>query len=293
MTGSLKTLYTFLADSTPFAALVEGSNGELYGTSEDGGNSNCNAPYGCGSVFKITLNGTLTTLHAFCSESNCSDGQYPYARLVQATDGNFYGTTQSGGSQALGTIFRITPSGGLTTIYSFCSQPKCRDGASPTAGLIQATDGNLYGTAGGGANGGGTIFKINFAGVLTTLHSFDQTDGASPQGTLIQATDGNFYGTTSFGGSSNQGTIFALDVGLGPFVALVRGAAKSNQSFGILGQRFIGTTSVLLNGTPAMFSVKSDTLIVATVPTGAASGYVTVTTPSGTLTSSKPFYVIP
>jgi uncharacterized repeat protein (TIGR03803 family) len=109
----------------------------------------------------------------------------------------------------------------------------------------------------------------------------------------VQATNGSFYGTTNQGGASNFGVAFSLDMGLSPFVAFVRGAAKPNQQFGILGQEFTGTTSVSLNGVQATFKVVSDTFIRATVPPGATTGFVTVMTPSGTLTSNVPFRVIP
>src|ERR1017187_5816588 len=98
---------------------------------------------------------TLTTLHRFCSQSGCTDGAYPYAVLVQATNGNLYGTTAQGGTNGGGTVFKITPGGTLTTLHSFCSDyPSCTDGADPYAGLVQAANGDLYGTAyNGGANG--------------------------------------------------------------------------------------------------------------------------------------------
>jgi hypothetical protein len=110
---------------------------------------------------------------------------------------------------------------------------------------------------------------------------------------LFQATNGTFYGTTGSGGADRDGTVFGLSMGLDPFVTFVRTAGKVGQPFGILGQGFTGTTSVSLNGTPASFTVKSNTLIKATVPAGATTGYVTVTTPSGVLTSNVPFNVIP
>jgi uncharacterized repeat protein (TIGR03803 family) len=108
----------------------------------------------------------------------------------------------------------------------------------------------------------------------------------------VQGTDGNFYGTTFEGGGSYDGTVFRISMGLGPFVTFVRGAGKVAGTVGILGQGFTGTTSVSLNGIPASFTVVSATLIKATVPAGATTGYVTVTTPSGTLTSNVPFHVI-
>ncbi|MBZ5571930.1 MAG: hypothetical protein LAO09_08630 [Acidobacteriia bacterium] len=188
----------------------------------------------------------------------------------------------------------ITSGGALTTLHSFT------DG-SPAAGLVQATDGNFYGTTMDGGDlscdapyGCGTIFKITPSGTVTTLHSFDSAEGEWPSsGGLLQATDGSFYGTTYRGGDHNLGTVLRLDMGLGPFVALVHDSGKVGQTGGILGQGFTGTTSVSFNGAPAKFAVESDTLLMAKVPAGAPTGFVTVTTPSGTLTSNKPFRVTP
>jgi uncharacterized repeat protein (TIGR03803 family) len=265
-------------------------DGNFYGTTEQGG------AYNSGTVFRITREGALTTLHNF----DGADGAQPYAALVQATDGNFYGTTYTGGANGNhGTVFKITGGGVLTTLYSFCAQANCADGEGVFAGLVQATDKNFYGaTAFSGANGGGTIFEITTGGILTTLYSFG-TDGSHPVGALIQDTNGNFYGTTLLGGEltcnppDGCGTVFSLDVGLGPFVTFVRPSGRVGHTGPILGQGFTGTTSVLLNGTPVTFTVVSDTYIRATVPAGATTGYVTVTTPSGTLTSNVPFHVIP
>jgi uncharacterized repeat protein (TIGR03803 family) len=153
---------------------------------------------------------TFTLLHTFTQKH----GAGPEAALIQATDGNFYGTTIYGGINGDGTIFRITPSGRLTTIYSFCSQPNCMDGAIPYAGLVQGTDGNFYGTTReGGPLGYGTVFKITPGGTLTTLHSFDCTDGCYPGAPLVRDTEGNFYGTTLGGGSKGFGTVFKITSG--------------------------------------------------------------------------------
>jgi hypothetical protein len=129
--------------------------------------------------------------------------------------------------------------------------------------------------------------------VLTTLHAFDNTDGSQPVGTLLQATTGNFYGTTFEGGPNFDGTVFGLQVGLGPFVETNPAMGKVGRVVGILGNGLKGTTSVSFNGTLATFTVKSGTYIKAAVPTGATTGYVTVSSPSGTLTSNVPFHVIP
>jgi uncharacterized repeat protein (TIGR03803 family) len=200
-----------------------------------------------------------------------------------------------GGAQCVygcGTIFKMSSGGKFTTLYDFCSQTNCADGANPAESLVLATDGNLYGTTAGGGNsvGAGTIFKITPQGVLTTLYDFcsqsNCADGGGPDAALIQGTDGNFYGTTG-------GTVFRFSMGLGPFVKLVQASGKVGQTMGIYGQGFTGTTGVLLNGTPASFKVVSDTIIRATVPAGATTGFVTVETPSGTLKSNVAFRVIP
>jgi uncharacterized repeat protein (TIGR03803 family) len=293
--GTPTTLHSFDSTdgATPFGALVQATDGDFYGTTEYGD--------GYGTIFKITSGGTLTTLHGFVG----SDGAFPEAGLVQAIDGNFYGTTFEGGSSTAcsfgcGTVFKITPAGTLTTLHSFGNS----DGAFPSAALIQATDGNFYGTTSSGGSstacsvGGtpgpcGTVFKITPGGTLTTLHSFDYTDGSFPNAGLIQDTNGKFYGTAVDGGLSGDGTVFSLSIGLGPFVSFVRNPANVGQEIGILGQGLTGATSVSFNGIAASFKVESDTLLIATVPAGATTGNVTLTTPSGTLTSNVPFYVIP
>jgi uncharacterized repeat protein (TIGR03803 family) len=133
--------------------------------------------------------------------------------LIQATDGNFYGTTSGGGANNDGTVFKITPSGALTTLHSF----EGTDGVTPEAGLVQATNGNLYGTTSyGGANGScfgngcGTVFKVTTSGILTTVHYFDGTDGSAPQAGQIQATNGEFYGIASSDGADGFGTVFKM-----------------------------------------------------------------------------------
>jgi uncharacterized repeat protein (TIGR03803 family) len=249
-----------------------------------------------GTVFKITPSGTLTTLYSFCSQS-CADGEEPYAGLVQATNGDFYGTTQSGGANFVGTVFRITPDGMLTTLYSFCSQSGCTDGENPRAALVQAANGDFYGTAYlGGANNGGTVFKITPSGTLTTLYSFCSqsgcTDGEYPYAGLVQATNGTFYGTTVFGGA-DLGTVFSLAVGLGPFVKTLPTSGKVGETVEILGSDLTGAASVSFNGTAATFALVSRYLITTTVPAGATTGKVQVVIPSRTLSSNVPYRVLP
>jgi uncharacterized repeat protein (TIGR03803 family) len=224
--GKLTTLHSF--DSTdgsdPETALVLGTDGNFYGTTFSGGANPDACSYGCGTVFRITPAGALTTLHRFCVQAGCADGDRPGA-LVQGTDGNFYGTTAEGGSTSCvntcGTVFKITPTGVLTTLYSFTAEGGY--GPSVLAGLVQGTDGNFYGTTGAGGSGiacsggCGTVFKITSEGVLTTLHNFTGT-GAEGWGpvAMIQAVDGNFYGTTLLGGPSSScgfygcGTVFKI-----------------------------------------------------------------------------------
>lgn len=426
-----------------YVNLVQGLDGDLYGTTLSGGNNNCRGA-GCGTVFKLTVTG-IRTIYEFCSQANCTDGTSPYSGLTQDNHGNFYGTTWAGGANGGGTVFEITREGQLTTLYNFCSLPNCADGVNPYAGVIRASDGNLYGTTevGGTKGNYGTVYKLTPERQLTTIASFDDgsngeypnsgmiqaTDGNlygttlntvyrvtlqgkfatiyyfgnlagtydyntlmqgvdgklygttadnpggtccgsifeidssgqfnylyyfdphgadTPYGRLEQGTDGNFYGTTRFGPQSSDGTayqftpsgtltvlynffqggykqgaslyggltqhtsgifygtttiggfngdccgtIYSIDMGLGPFVTFVQPMGRVGETGPILGQGFTGTTAVSLNGTPMSFKVVSDTYLTATVPSGATTGYVTVTTPSGVLKSNVPFQVIP
>jgi uncharacterized repeat protein (TIGR03803 family) len=226
--GALTVLYRFCSQANctdgylPYSGLVEDINGNFYGTTAYGGNPNCT---GCGTVFKVTPTGTLTTLHLFCLNSNCPDGYSPSAGLVQAVDGNFYGTTFyggqgqfycSGGLLSCGTLFKMTPSGKLTTLYSFCKSGNCPDGLQPNGYLIQGTNGSLYGTTNGNSSlviNSGTVFKISTAGKLTTLHRFQGPDGAEPVAGVVEGSDGNFYGTTFGGGAYNSGAVFKMTPG--------------------------------------------------------------------------------
>jgi uncharacterized repeat protein (TIGR03803 family) len=294
--GAFASLLSF--DGTngdyPDASLLQGSDGNFYGTTLEGSADS-------GTVFKITPAGKLATLHKFSG----TDGAGPNAALIQATNGNFYGTTSGDGANLSGgTVFEITPAGKLTTLYSFCAKSDCTDGSTPYAALMQGTDGNFYGTTfNGGANetscngGCGTIFKITPAGKLTTLYNFcsksNCTDGSAPEGGLVQDTNGAFYGTTYYGGIDGLGTVFSLSVGLKPFVKTVPTSGKVGAQVIILGTSLTGTTSVTFDGTAAAFKVVSSSEITTTVPAGAATGTVQVTTPGGVLSSNVAFVVTP
>jgi uncharacterized repeat protein (TIGR03803 family) len=292
--GTLTNLHSFddTDGANPDAGLIQATNGDFYGITPGGGAN------GEGTVFKITHSGTFTTLYSFCSQTNCTDGESPGAGLVQASNEEFYGTTRFGGANDNGTVFKMTAAGTLTTLHSFDST----DGANPAAALIQATNGNFYGTTPlGGANTYGTIFKITASGTLTTLYSFCPQsgcpDGAEPYAGLVQATNGTFYGTTYQGASADCfdgcGDVFSLSVGLGPFVETQTSSGKVGAAVKILGTNLTGATSVTFNGTSATFTVVSKSEITATVPTGATTGTVEVTTPRGTLKSNTQFRVTP
>jgi uncharacterized repeat protein (TIGR03803 family) len=311
--GELTTLHTFCSQtncvdgSFPWGgALVQGSDGNFYGTTALGGAGQTFAPLacgrGCGTVFRITPAGQFTTLYRFCSVPYCADGISPFAGLIQATDGNFYGTTSGfdfgGGSVSTGTLFKITSAGKFTVLHRFCKGGKCTDGAQPNQ-IIQANDGEIYGTTFyGGVGGDGTIFSMTLGGNLTTLYTFctaqtNCVDGGEPTD-MVQFTDGNFYGsTTALWGGTSPGTVFRMSMGLHPFVSFIRDSGKVGQTVQILGQGFTGTTQVLFNGTPASFTFQSDTYLTATVPVGAQWGVVTVTTPNDILKSNKAFRVTP
>ncbi len=220
--GQISTLYSFQGypvDGASPGGLVLGSDGNFYGLTTYGGSARCNDGYGygCGTIFSITPQGDLRTLANFHLASSAdSGGINPTGQLVQGRDGNFYGTTYAGGTIEAGTVFRVTPAGLIMTVHNFCSQPKCLDGLDPAAGLVLGNDGDFYGTtAHGGTNAGGydgTIFKVTPLGEFTTLHDFDGYDGFFPLSPLIKGNDGNFYGTTAEGGLNlfSDGTVFRV-----------------------------------------------------------------------------------
>lgn len=203
---ALTTIIGFAPDTDgkdPRGALIEGSDGNFFGTTDAGGSS------GCGTVFKMTPAGKLTTLHSFTGTK--ADGSHPAGALVQGSDGNFYGTTGDEDRRGKGRVFKITPAGVLTALHRFTGRGT--DGPYPCADLVQGSDGNLYGATGdGGSKGCGTIFEITRAGVFTTLHSFagEGTDGANPGDDLVRRSDGNIYGTTVGAALGGSGKVFKM-----------------------------------------------------------------------------------
>ena len=300
-TGSLTTLWQFSGGSDgglsycsdwacPSAGVVQGGNGNFYGTTSFGG-TNDN-----GTIFKISTSGTFSTLYSFNGGSN---GANPIGGLVQGSDSAFYGTTAHGGTNGGGTVFKITPTGSLTTLWQFNSADLSA-GRQPVGALVQGSDGNFYGTTeDGGTNDAGTVYRITSAGTLTTLSQFSSADGRWPFGALVQGSDGNFYGTTVYGGNTNlnagfgSGTIFRISPsggftnlysfsgydGVQPYAALVQGSDGNfygtTAQDGLNGGGTVFRLSVPLNPGPNQISAirLSGTNIIIAIPSIAGETY--------------------
>ena len=237
--GALNVVYSFtggLDGNAPVGALVQAADGNLYGMTAGGGAHNY------GGIFRMTPSGALTNIYFFTGGTN---GYNPAGALVQAADGDFYGVTKRNTLDGLafyGTIFKVSTNGAFTTLYTL--NPFVNgDGAYPFAGLIQAADGNFYGTTYlGGANSDGTVFRITSDGTFTTLASFDGADdGSQPEAALVQGPDGAFYGTTTAGGPYGKGTIFRLAITSAPQITMqpsnqtVMTGASANFSVAVFG----------------------------------------------------------
>jgi uncharacterized repeat protein (TIGR03803 family) len=281
---------------------VQGSDGSFYGTTSHGGT------YTNGTVFKISTNGTLTTLHSFGSVLDTNgfpiDGVFPSAALVQGSDGYFYGTTSYGGTNGgWGTVYKISTDGALTSLYSFGSVQDANglplDGANPYAGLVQGSDGYFYGTTCGAGSfpytymgSWGTVFKISTDGVLTALHSFaGGNDGGWPMAGLVQGSDGYFYGTTCGGNGHSKdpepgpGTVFKISTN-GTLTTLHSfGSVPGTNSFPIDGANPHG----LVRGSDGNFY---GTTCCGTYGNGTISRLTIVPQPQLTLIPSGPYVIL-
>jgi uncharacterized repeat protein (TIGR03803 family) len=285
-TGTYTTIYTFTpaVGTYPIAPPTQGVDGYLYiPVSLDGLNS-------CGSIVKMTTAGVLDGSYNFpCAPG----GQFPIGPLVQNANGDFYSTTQDGGLYGQGTVYQITTGLVATTLYNF--GVNSTDGEYPAAGMLLATDGNYYGaTAEGGTWDDGTLFNINTSGTYKELYSFNNSKNEmqmSPMSPPVQNTNGLLYGLTEFGGTDNEGTVYSLNMGLAAFVNSPLFSGQEGRNVLILGNGLTGASKVTFNGVAAEFEVKSPTHMMATVPVGASSGYIEVTTGSRILKSRKAFRV--
>jgi uncharacterized repeat protein (TIGR03803 family) len=278
--GTLTTLSSFAGtNGIGPGGLVQATDGNFYGTTLYGGAGSAYGLDGNGTVFEITPGGTLATLYSFCAQTNCTDGGGP-TTLIQAADGNFYGTTLYGGAHAEGTVFEITAAGALTTIYSFCAAHSCSDGSEPT-GLMQAADGNFYGTTlHGGGHEVGTIFEIK-AGELTTIYNFARSggSGANSSSGVMQAADGSFYATTTYGGTSSNcsdgcGTVFTFGLPADKLsqtslnfgkVDLNTTSAAKTVTLKNIGVALLAVSNVAVNGN---FAISTNTCTGATLTNG-------------------------
>lgn len=280
--GNLSTLYSFdSAHGTNHqTALVEGLDGNLYGLASEGGAS------GYGTAYKITRTGQITTLYSF----DFTHGAEPLAALALGRDGNFYGTTTGGGSDGIGTIFKITSTGALTVLYSFNF---ANDGSGPYAGVAIGTDNNFYGTTQSGGVTCGTLFKLSPQGQYSIVYTFMNATGCTPEVTLLQHTNGIFYGDTLVGGSQSLGVVYSFNANQRSYIVTVSKAARAGATVGILGQGFTSATIVAFNGVSAQFTIKSNSFLTTVVPSGATTGFVTVGTSRGTLSTKQKFVVLP
>jgi len=283
--GTFRALTGFIPPC-PYGGMILGNDGNFYGTSQVGGTTYQ------GTVFRMTPAGDVTIVYSF----DLTHGIYLYGPVVQGLDDLLYGTTTGGGSGQGGVLFKLSTVGHLTLLHQY-DVNVLTDGSNPRAGMVAATDGNVYGATSGGASYGsapeGTLFRIDSSGNYSVRHVFDNTHGSLAEAALMQHTNGKIYGMTTRGGVNNVGVIYSLDEGLTPFVHVATPFGSSGKTVQLTGSGLHGTTAVTIGGVPASFSVVSNTYIAATVPPDAASGAIAVTTPAGTFYGDHKFAVVP
>lgn len=331
--GTLTVLYRFATDESqgylPFAGMIQATDGHLYGTTSSGGTPSAHCSSGCGTVFRVALDGTFHLLYSFrgAPQNGIGDGEVPWAKLIQATDGNFYGTTKFGGNftgdcsaGGCGTVFKITPAGVETVLHAFTAT--AADGEYPqNDGLVQTADGTLYGVTGGNPYaegyyvplcyiGGatsfscGTLYKIDTAGHFTQLRSFGDGDGSYglfPHASMILASDGNLYGPAIYGGGWGYGTVYRVLLDPATPVVAITGfsppGGPPGTSVVVTGAGFTGASQLTFPGggvvIPTGFTIDSDSQITTVVPHAAQSGAIGVTAPRGTTFSPALFFLQP
>lgn len=243
--------------SSSVTSLVEGKDGNLYGTANTGGANNY------GTIFKVTKAGVFTTLKSL---NGTTDGYYCQSDLIQATDGNFYGTCYGGGSNSSGTVFKITSTGSYTVIKNFVYST---DGGNPKSGLLQNSDGSFYGmTYAGGTKSSGTIYKLTSTNVFSVIHAMSSaTEGGNITSVLSKGDDGKFYAMAQTGGTYNMGTAFSVTAdGTLNVVQNFNGAVAGNAPY-------------------ASFVKGADSAYYATTSNGGAFGYGTIIKICGGATS--------
>ena len=270
-------------DGSSAGPVILGIDGSFYGGTAAGGAN------GWGTLFKVTASGAFTLLHTF---ANLADGRQG-ATLAQASNGTFYGATYLGGANGAGVVFKMTPTGTFTKLHDLNGTT---DGTAVTGNMMLGTDGSFYDVAlSNGANSAGTLFKVSSAGVFSKVLDFGGShEGSSPATGLLQATSGLFYGSTENGGTGNAPVFYSVNQSLAPFASLVSTAGREGAKIGILGQGFSASSVVKFGGVQATAVTRTGTtFLTATVPSAALTGSVTVVTGKTTLASSQTFKVTP
>jgi uncharacterized repeat protein (TIGR03803 family) len=288
--GNFTVLHVFSAADGYKAAgpLIQATDEWIYGTTGTGGE------HDKGTIFRINRDGHFETVYSF----DGAHGIFPNGWLVQANDGSFYGTTQDDGLSAFGAVYRLSPSHQFTLIHNFSGNS---DGAFPR-NLVLGSDGNLYGTSVRlNVKGGGVLFRITPGGQFTVLHNFDS--GQSSPGdipvSLVQHTNGLLYGITANAtrGMDADGleysTFYSYSLGLPPFVTYLASYGRVGTQVDILGEHFTNDSKVFFNGVRAQIVTVAPTYMRVVVPSGATTGWITVTTDKGTLKSNRKFVIRP